>query len=154
MNAYSNLIYVVILLCYVLFRFCVTSEIDLNLQQPNQNVNNICWSERPLPELSSPSALRTSTPLPLKSANHDIRQQIKELRMRNTSPNPVLRNVTPPIKPNPRDKSRDRLKPGPPLENFSSINNFSSRHFLNQERHRGGYIAKVRFEIYSKRRLF
>ena len=109
-------------------------------------MNNVCWSEKPLPNISSSPVLRTSTPLPLKSANHDIRKQINELRLRNSSPNPVLRNVTPPIKPYPRDKSRDRLKPGPSMENFSSINNFSSRHFLNQERHRGGYIAKVRFK--------
>ena len=141
-------------LCYILFRFCLTSEFDLNLQQTNLKVNNVCWSEKPLPVLSSPSVLRTSSPLPLKSANHDIRKQINELRIRNSSPNPVLRNVTPPVKPYPRDKSRDRLKPGPPMENFSSINNFSSRHFLNQERHRGGYVAKVGFEIQTDWVLF
>ena len=133
----------ILFLRYILIRFCFTSEFDLNLQQTNLKVNNVCWSEKPLPVLSSPSALRMSSPLPLKSANHDIRKQINELRIRNSSPNPVLRNVTPPMKPYPRDKSRDRLKPGPPMENFSSINNFSSRHFLNQERHRGGYVAKV-----------
>ena len=139
---------------YILFRFCLIREFDLNLQQTNLKANNVCWSEKPLPVLSSPSVLRTSSPLPLKSANHDIRKQINELRIRNSSPNPVLRNVTPPVKPYPRDKSRDRLKPGPPMENFSSINNFSSRHFLNQERHRGGYIAKVGAEMYTNCVLF
>ena len=144
----------ILFLCYILFSFCLIGEYDLNLQQTNLKVNNVCWSEKPLPVLSSPSALRTSSPIPLKSANHDIRKQINELRIRNSSPNPVLRNVTPPVKPYPRDKSRDRLKPGPPMENFSSINNFSSRHFLNQERHRGGYVAKVGFEIQTDWVLF
>lgn len=140
-------VFQVFFLGYILFRFCLISEFDLNLQQTNLKVNNVCWSEKPLPVLSSPSALRTSSPIPLKSANHDIRKQINELRIRNSSPNPVLRNVTPPVKPYPRDKSRDRLKPSPPMENFSSINNFSSRHYLNQERHRGGYVAKVGSEM-------
>ena len=153
-NFYSKVWFKFFFLCYILFRFCLTSEFDLNLQQTNLKVNNVCWSEKPLPVLSSPSVLRTSSPLPLKSANHDIRKQINELRIRNSSPNPVLRNVTPPVKPYPRDKSRDRLKPGPPMENFSSINNFSSRHFLNQERHRGGYVAKVGFEIQTDWVLF
>ena len=146
-NFYSEVCFKFFFLVIFCFVFVLKSESDLNLQQTNLKVNNVCWSEKPLPVLSSPSALRTSSPIPLKSANHDIRKQINELRIRNSSPNPVLRNVTPPVKPYPRDKSRDRLKPSPPMENFSSINNFSSRHYLNQERHRGGYVAKVGSEM-------
>ena len=114
-----------------------------NFQHPTIKVETVCWSEKPLPIPSSPSSPRTSTPLPLTSTNYNIRQQINELRLRNSSPKLSLRNITPPVKPNPRDVKYKSTGGSPAMSNFSSINNFSSRHFLNQERHRGGIVLKV-----------
>ena len=85
--------------------------------------------------------LRNSTPLPLNSSNNNIRQQINELRLRNSSPK-LINNQTP-LKHHQKDVKYKSVNGSPRPPNFSSINNFSSRHFLNQERHRGGIIVKV-----------
>ena len=116
----------------------------LKFQQHRVSAESICWSEKPLP---TPSSERTSTPLPLTSSNHNIRQQINELRIRNSSPKLSMRNLSPPVKSNTRETKSKSVDGNEVLSNFSSINNFSSRHYLNQERHRGGIALKVRFYL-------
>lgn len=115
----------IITICTIVCSTC------LNFQLHKVSAEPVCWSEKPLPTPSSP---RTSTPLPLTSSNYNIRQQINELRIRNSSPKLSMRNLSPPVKSNTREAKSKSVVGSEALSSFSSINNFSSRHYLNQER--------------------